>query len=127
MQDDLVYFGDFRLESGYEITKEILKKKKRPTAIYACNNMMALGCVKAIVEEGLKIPEDISFICFDDVEMFEIMNLNISTVSRPTVVMGEVAAEMMFDLIGNDEAKNAPIREMLLETKLVLRGSEKKH
>ncbi len=126
MIDDLVYFGDFRLESGYEITKKILKKKKRPTAIYACNNMMALGCVKAIVEEGLKIPEDISFICFDDVEMFEIMNLNISTVSRPTVYMGEVAAEMMFELIGNDDAKKAPIREMLLETKLILRGSEKK-
>ena len=127
MNDDHVYFGDFRLESGYDITKKILQKKKRPTAIYACNNMMALGCVKAIVEEGLSIPKDISFICFDDVEMFEIMNLNISTVSRPTVLMGEVAADMMFELIENDVARNAPIREILLETKLILRGSEKKH
>jgi len=122
---DYIFFGDFKLQSGYEITKQILKLKQRPTAIFAANNMMAQGCIKALVEEGISIPKDMSFISFDDVDMFEIMNLNISTVSRPTVKMGEVAAEMLFNLIQNKQVKPTSIKEILLETKLILRGSEK--
>ncbi|MBU1141647.1 MAG: substrate-binding domain-containing protein, partial [Firmicutes bacterium] len=122
---EYVFYGDFKLKSGYEITKKILQLKNRPTAIFAANNMMAQGCVKALVENGLSIPNDMAFISFDDVDMFEIMNLNISTVSRPTELMGEVAAEMLFDLIENKQVKHKSIKEVLLETKLVLRGSEK--
>ena len=87
--------------------------------------MMTQGCVKALVENGLSIPKDMALIGFDDVDMFEIMNMNISTVSRPTELMGEVAAEMLFDLIEDDQVKPTSINEILLETKLVLRGSEK--
>jgi len=125
INDEYVFFGDFKLESGYEITKNILELNDRPTAIFASNNMMALGSVKALIENGIKIPDDMAFIGFDDVDMFEIMNLNISTVSRPTVKMGEVAAEMLFDLIGDKQVKHTSIKEILLETRLVLRGSEK--
>lgn len=125
VNDDYVFFGDFKLQSGYEITQRILQLEHRPTAIFAANNMMALGCLKALIENKLSIPEDIAFVSFDDVEMFEIMNLNISTVSRPTDIMGEVAAEMLFDLINHKQEKHSSIKEVLLETKLVLRGSEK--
>ncbi len=122
---DYVFYGDFKLDSGYNITKQILKMDKRPTAIFASNNMMAQGSVKAIIEAGLRIPEDISFVSFDDVDMFEIMNMNISTVARPTIKMGEVAAEMLFELIDNKITHRESIREVLLETKFVSRGSEK--
>ncbi len=125
VNDDYVFFGDFQRESGYESTKKILKLKNRPTAIFAANNMMSQGCVKALVESGLSIPKDMAFIGFDDVDMFEIMNLNISTVSRPTELMGEVAADMLFELIQNKQVNEKSIKEVLLETKLVLRGSEK--
>jgi LacI family transcriptional regulator len=125
VNEDLVFFGDFKLQSGYEITKRILKLENRPTAIFAANNMMALGCVKALVENEMSIPKDMAFIGFDDVDTFEIMNLNISTVSRPTELMGEVAAEMLFELIESKQVKPTSIKEVLLETKLVLRGSEK--
>jgi len=128
INNDYIFYGDFSLNSGYEITKKILELEKRPTAIFATNNLMAQGCVKALIEKGLSIPNDIALIGFDDVDMFEIMNMNISTVSRPTELMGEVAAEVLFDLI-EDIDKNTPrpssIKEVLLETKLVLRGSEK--
>lgn len=125
INDELIFYGDFQLESGYDITKQILQLNKIPTAIFAANNMMALGCIKALIENGLSVPKDMAFISFDDVDMFEIMNLNISTVSRPTELMGVVAAEMLFDLIENKEEKQTSIKEILLETKLVLRGSEK--
>lgn len=123
---DYVFYGDFRLESAYRITKKILKMEKRPTAIFASNNMMAQGCVKALIEEGLKIPDDIAFVSFDDVEMFDIMNMNISTVSRPTDLMGEVAAEMLFELVDTQNVKQNSIKEVLLETKFVSRGSERR-
>jgi len=87
---------------------------------------MAQGCIKSIIEHNLSIPKDIAFVSFDDVDMFEIMNLNISTVSRPTKLMGEVACDMLFDLINNGPEKQKSIKEVLLETKLVLRGSEKR-
>jgi len=122
---DYIFFGDFKLQSGYEITKKILNLEHRPTAIFAANNMMAQGCIKALVENKLSIPKDMSFISFDDVDMFEIMNLNISTVSRPTELMGIVAAEMLFELVDHKQEKHTSIKEVLLETKLVLRGSEK--
>ncbi len=125
IREDLVFYGDFKLESGYEITKRILQLEQKPTAIFAANNMMALGCIKALIENGVSVPGDMAFISFDDVDMFEIMNLNISTISRPTELMGEVAAEMLFDLIKNKQEKQTSIKEILLETKLVLRGSEK--
>ncbi len=125
VKKEYVFFGDFKLKSGYEITKKLLQMKNRPTAIFAANNMMAQGSVKALVESGLSIPNDMAFIGFDDVDMFEIMNLHISTVSRPTDLMGEVAAEMLFDLIENKKVKHSSIKEVLLDTKLVLRGSEK--
>jgi len=123
--EDYIFYGDFQLKSGYDITKRILKMEKRPTAIFAANNMMAQGCVKALIESGISIPQDMSFICFDDVDMFEIMNLNISTVSRPTEHMGVVAAEMLFHLIENNQVRTSSIEEVVLETKLILRGSEK--
>jgi len=125
VNEDNVFFGDFSRKSGYEITNKILKLKQKPTAIFAANNMMAQGCVKALIENGQSIPRDMALIGFDDVDMFEIMNMNISTVSRPTELMGEVAAEVLFDLIKEKKIKPKSIKEVLLETKLVLRGSEK--
>jgi len=122
---DYVFYGDFRLSSGYKITKKILQMKHKPTAIFVANNMMAQGAVKALVEEGVKIPDDMAFVSFDDVDMFEIMNMNISTVSRPTDLMGEVAAEMLFDLVEKKEIGKNQINEVLLETKFVSRGSER--
>jgi len=125
LKKEYVIYSDFSLNGGYEAANKILQLKNRPTAIFVANNMMAQGCVKALVEKGLRIPEDFGFVSFDDVDMFEIMNLNISTVSRPTKLMGEVAAEMLFDLIEDGHKKQKSVKEVLLETQLVLRGSEK--
>jgi len=126
VNEEYVRYGNFKLQSGYELTNQLLQLKKRPTAIFVSNNMMAQGCIKSIIEHNLSIPKDIAFVSFDDVDMFEIMNLNISTVSRPTKLMGEVACDMLFDLINNGPEKQKSIKEVLLETKLVLRGSEKR-
>jgi len=120
-----IFFGDFRLESGYNITKKILKMNEPPTAIFVSNNMMTMGCIKALFEANIKIPQDMAIIGFDDIEVFNLMNLNISVVSRPTSQMGEVAMQILMERLGEKVGGNGSIKETILSPSLVLRGSEK--
>lgn len=118
-----IFHGDFKQESGYAITKEILNMKDRPTAIFACNNMMNLGCIKALYEENFKIPQDIALIGFDEIEILNVLEINISAVSRPTSEMGQVAMEILVDKIKNKEKIKA--KRFIFAPKLNLKGSEK--
>lgn len=118
--------GDFKMQSGYDLTVELLNQDEKPTAIFASNNLMGMGCVKAIYAMGLRIPEDISLIVFDSVEIFDIMDLPISVITRPTVKMGELAMEILYDRITSDSEDIDVTRRLTLNTKLVLKGSEKK-
>jgi LacI family transcriptional regulator len=123
--DKYMFFGDFRLESGYNLTKEIMNMKEPPSAIFVSNNMMTLGCIKALFEMNLKIPQDIAIIGFDDIEMLNVMNVNISTVSRPTTLMGEEAMNILMERLNNKEGDNKTIKKVILPPCLTLRGSEK--
>lgn len=127
IQEDTKYmfFGDFRLESGYKLTKEIMNMKEPPSAIFISNNMMTIGCVKALFEMNLKIPQDISIVGFDDIDMFNVMNLNISAVSRPTTLMGEEAMNILMERLNNKDGDNKTIKKIILPPCLILRGSEK--
>jgi LacI family transcriptional regulator len=122
--DQLVFYGDFKQRSGYELTKQILKLAEKPSAIFVANNLMTMGCVKALREAHLNIPDNIALIGFDEVEAFSILGLNISYVSRPTVEMGQAAMDI---LLGKLNIKNAflPTRRITLPTRLILEGSEK--
>ena len=119
-----IFFGDFKLESGYNITKKILKMSDPPTAVFVSNNMMTMGCIKALTEEKVNIPQDIAVVGFDDIEAFNLMNLNISTVSRPTSQMGEAAMQILMERL-NGKGGNGSIKEVILSPSLTLRGSEK--
>jgi len=118
-----LFYGDFKLDSGYQSTKEILKMKDRPTAILVCNNMMNLGCIKAIYENKLRIPQDMAIIGFDEVQMLDVVGLNISVVSRPNTDMGKTAMELLLKKMDTKE-RTGTVRIILL-SKLLLKGSEK--
>lgn len=127
IQEDNKYmlYGDFKLESGYNLTKDIMNMKEPPSAIFVSNNMMTIGCIKALFEMNLKIPEDIAIVGFDDVDMFNVMNLNISAVSRPTTLMGEEAMNILMERLNSKEGDNRTIKKVILPPCLILRGSEK--
>jgi len=118
-----LFYGDFKLDSGYQCTQEILKVKDRPTAILVCNNMMNLGCIKAIYENKLRIPKDMVIIGFDEVKMLDVVGLNISVVSRPNIDMGKTAMELLLKKIDTKE-RTGTVRITLL-SRLILKGSEK--
>lgn len=118
-----IYEGDFQVDSGYKLTKEIIKNNKDITAIFISNNMMTLGAINALNEMELKIGEDISILGFDDLEFFNYVGLNISVVSRPTSEMGKIAFNILYKKFSEDELN--PIQNIILKPTTVLRGSEK--
>jgi len=124
IDDNLIFIGDFKLESGYRLTKKILSLKPCPTALFVCNNLMNLGAIKALTEEGVRIGKDIGLIGFDDIDILDALMMNISVVSRPTKEMGKEAALMLLDKINNSKS-NHIIRRSTLLPKIILKGSEK--
>jgi len=124
LDESLIFYGDFKLKSGYEITKKIFDLSPLPTAIFSSNNMMTLGCIKYLNEAGKKIGEDISLLGFDEIEMLNILNIKISVIDRPTYSMGEVAITLLMEKL--ESGKNTDnIQRTILMPKLILRGSEK--
>jgi LacI family transcriptional regulator len=116
----LVLKGDFQYESGYKATQQMLQMAVRPTAIFACNDLMAVGCMSAAIELGLRVPDDISVVGFDNVRLASFTNPLLTTVAQPKYEIGRLATEMLLARIANPEAKPRFVR---LSTDLRLRNS----
>ena len=116
--------GNFKMDDGYNFTKELLTKEHPPKAIFTFNNMMTVGALKYLKEQGYILGETISLIGFDDVEMLEWLGMNVSAVNRPTKEMGRSAFKMLLENYLNKEKTN-DIRQVKLPVELILRGSEK--
>ena len=123
--DNYIYYGDFKVDSGYALTKEILNMQDPPSAIFVSNNMMAMGCIKALFEMNVRIPQDMAIIAFDDIDVFSIITPNISSISRPTSQMGEVAMSILMERLDDKSRGNKIIKQIILPPSLILRGSEK--
>lgn len=120
---DYVKHGNFKSDDGYSLTKELFKLKNPPTAIFSFNNMMTLGCLRFFTEKNIIVGEEISLIGFDEIEMLDWLNINISAVSRPTTVMGIEATELLLDRIQTQTMSTG--FEKVLAVELALKGSEK--
>lgn len=94
---ELVRPGNWEPLSGYEHTHALMDLANPPDAIFCANDMMALGCYEALKERGLKIPEDISVIGFDDRPICKHMHPPLTTVVLPQYEMGEIALELLLD------------------------------
>ncbi|MBR1391237.1 MAG: LacI family DNA-binding transcriptional regulator [Lachnospiraceae bacterium] len=112
--------GCFSNASGYDMAKELLKKKELPTAIFAASDAIAFGAMKAIQEEGMKIPEDISIVGFNDEEMSAFSSPALTTIHAPAYDMGQHGANLIY------AAANLSIRTPLkarISCDLVIRES----
>jgi LacI family transcriptional regulator len=98
--DGLILEGNFRADSGYELARRLLRRRRRPTAIFCGNDRMALGAYLALKEAGLRIPQDVSVLGYDDQEdLAPEVHPALSTVRLPYYEMGRWAAEQL--LIGS--------------------------
>jgi DNA-binding LacI/PurR family transcriptional regulator len=116
----LVEEGTWEVQSGYPIAKKHLGMPDRPTAIFAANDLMALGAIYAIQDAGLSVPQDIAVVGYDDRDIASCSRPTITTVCPPSFEMGKLAAQLMVDRLENQIEIKDPI---LVQGKLIVRES----
>lgn len=121
LDESLIVGDDFGEQSGYIATKLLLKSARDFTAIFAFSNLISLGVVRALAEEGLRIPADISLIAFDDQPYSAYLAAPMTTVAQSAAEMGQIAVKLLFDRIQSPE--RAVQGGILLPTSLVVRRS----
>jgi LacI family transcriptional regulator len=117
---ELVRHGDFQHEGGFLRGSELLDLPERPTAIFAGSDQQALGVYEAARQHGLRVPQDLSIVGFDDLPVARWISPPLTTVRQPLTEMGHTAAAMLGDLI---EGKPLPTRRVELSTDLIVRES----
>jgi LacI family transcriptional regulator len=110
----------FDKQGGHSKTLVLLRLLPRPTAIFAGNDMIALGALLAIREAGLRCPEDVSLMGFDDLDLAETTNPSLSSVSQSGYQLGTTAAKILLDRLEGDKS---PAKHLVLPTSLKLRHS----
>jgi LacI family transcriptional regulator len=114
--------GDFTPESGYSAMKRILQEEERPDAIFIASDVVAMGGIRAIREAGLKIPEDISVIGFDDIPIAQYYDPPLTTIRLPGYNLGWTAGDRLIRLILNEGLDTTGF---LLKSELIIRDSTK--
>lgn len=117
----LIEEGPFNEVGGYQGARALLERSPRPTAIFAANDLMAIGAMKAIREAGLRVPHDIAVVGFDNISAAELVAPQLTTIAQSQQQMGRTAAELLFSRIAS-EATEAP-RTVELPFELIVRES----
>ncbi|BBI32938.1 LacI family transcriptional regulator [Cohnella abietis] len=120
-----IKFGDYKTRSGYDMMKEILACRTRPTAVFAVSDDMAVGAMNCISDYGLSVPGDISVIGFDGSQLTEQVRPRLSSMEQPILEMGKITVLKLLDLISGN---NATLKDdVILKHMLVIRDSCKKY
>lgn len=112
--------GDWSYGSGHRAMKRLLEKAPHITALFVQNDRMAIGAMCALRQAGRRIPDDMAIVGYDDIPAAAYSHPPLTTIRQPMQQVGEVAARLLIELIGNPDAER---KEILLKTELVRRGS----
>jgi len=112
--EQLIQYADFSRQGGYEAMRGLLDLSRRPTAVFAASDIQALGAIKAIEEEGLKIPQDMAIVGYDDIELAEWAGL--TTLRQPIAQMSALALERLSEILkkGQDEPQKTVVSPELI-------------
>ncbi|RAU45440.1 MULTISPECIES: LacI family DNA-binding transcriptional regulator [unclassified Pseudomonas] len=120
VREHWVVESDFTGPSGYQAASRLLEGE-RPTAIFAANDMVGIGVLRAAAERNLKVPADLSVIGFDDIQMSQYVYPALTTVGQSILQLGERAAEVLLNRISTRAA--VPIQRLIVAPSIVLRES----
>jgi LacI family transcriptional regulator len=120
-RDELVFRTTVDQLGGYRAAQEVLALDPRPTAIFAVNNMTAIGAMKALRERGLSVPEDMALVCFDDVEHLAVLSPFLTVVDQPAETLGSLGAQLLLERIAGKAGPRS--RRIVLQTDLIVRRS----
>ena len=118
---DFVQLGGFMEHGGYQSMMRLLALPDPPTAVFVANNLMTIGALRAVKDIGVRIPDDLSVIGFDDHPFSEILDPPLTVIDRPMEQQGALAMRMLLSRMSNDSARSA--RRVVLDTWLVERAS----
>jgi len=117
---DWILESDFTEKGAYTTAKNLIKEHQEITALFAANDLMALGIIKSLKDAGIKIPGDLSLIAFDSIKLGEYIDPPLTTVKNSSLEKGEKAVELLIKII---EAKKITSRQILFPPKLIIRDS----
>jgi LacI family transcriptional regulator len=119
---ELLAEGDFEIRGGYPAAGRLLDLSERPTAIFASNDNMAVGALRAARERGLSVPDDLSVVGFDDAELAQIVTPALTTVRQPLAELGRTAVSLLMRMI---ERQSVEALRVELAARLIVRDSTK--
>ena len=116
----LTAVGDFSIEAGERAIELFLSQGRSFSAVFCSNDEMAIGAMRALISHGLRVPEDISVVGFDDIRFARYTSPSLTTVAQPKNALGREAMTMLIELLNDLEV---PPRKRVLSADLVVRGS----
>jgi DNA-binding LacI/PurR family transcriptional regulator len=127
LQDHKILFNpqfviekDFMMESGYETAFQLQQLKLDYDAIFAGNDLMTLGVMKGLQEQGIKVPEDVAIVGYDDIEMAQLTNPALTTIHQSMRQIGMISAEKMIAMLNK---QNVEDKQTIVPTNLIIRQS----
>jgi LacI family transcriptional regulator len=120
-RNELVYYGEFNYQTGYEFTRQAMLRLPKPTAIFGANNFILIGIIKALNELNISVPEDVSVVGFDDLPESMLVTPFLTVASQPAYEMGQLATNLLLKRISGDLSNN--YQEHVLPAQIVERKS----
>lgn len=119
-EDRYILHTDLHFESGHRAMKSLLAQEGRPTAVFAVSDTLAIGALRSIKEAGLKVPDDIAVVGFDNIPFASMMNPSLTTVAQPMYEMGCEAARMLIKRIASPQER---VESIVMDYELIIRES----
>jgi len=115
-----VRISDFRVEGGYTSMAGLLDEQIPPTAVFCANNLMSIGALRLLRDRAVAIPDEVSLVGFDDLDLSELLNPPLTVIDRPTFALGSSAAELLRCRLATPDREQ---QHLTLPVELVVRGS----
>lgn len=125
LRDDWILQGDYTVESGAEAARRLLACAQMPTAIFCANDVMAIGLLSVLRENGIGCPEDISVVGFDDIEFARYCAPPLTTMRHPREEIGRLATRVLIDILEAPNGVRRPVTKTLV-SELVIRKSTRR-
>lgn len=122
-----VRFGEFQAEGGYRAVQELLELAERPTAVVVCNESMTGGAVMCLKDLGVRVPDELSLVAFDDPAWASFITPSLTTVRTPRMEVAKLALDTLLKRIKDPESLDGHSPEFIVETEFVVRESIRPH
>ncbi|MGC8890836.1 MAG: LacI family DNA-binding transcriptional regulator [bacterium] len=114
LKEEWIIESDFTYKGGYDAMKRLLSLEERPRAVWASNDMMAIGAMDAIKEAGLSVPKDIAVAGCDDIEYASLVSPKLTTIYKPKYELGTLAVKLLVNLIRGEEISIETLKDELI-------------